>query len=317
MFQEEEKNEKLKDTNHLSNFSNAVYNSRSIVFQRIRQTEWATSPGLGAANSFSILAETTITNVPSSTISGDVGLSPETGANIGLSDPEVGGTIYSVDGFGPAGSVTDPALLSQAISAMMGNYTALDQPCTTSYAGVQDLTLVSPLDPGVYCADAFILTGELNLSGSGVWIFKSAATLITSSGSIVSGGGGCSVWWRLGSSADLGSNSTMVGNIYSGTSINMQTGASLSGRAFAQAAVTLDQNIINTPLCNSTRRDNPSPEYSPTPTTVGDLGAGVPSTGGAPLQPDGTYLFLAVVGGMSLVVLVFAIRKFRSINRSK
>lgn len=218
------------------------------------QSTAQTSPTLGVAESFSVLAKTTITNVPTSTISGDVGLSPATGANIGLTASEVGGTIYAVDAFGPMGSVMNPGLLTTAINDMMtvfngGTGVGIDQPCTTTYAGVQDLTLVSPLGPGVYCADAFLLTGNLTLSGSGVWIFKSAATLTTSAGSSVTGGDPCNVWWRLVSDADIFPNSSIVGNILAGTSINMQNGASLNGRALAQAAVTLDANLISGPVC--------------------------------------------------------------------
>lgn len=218
------------------------------------QTVAQTSPTLGVADSFSVLAETTITNVPTSVIGGDVGLSPASGASIGLTDPEVGGTIYAVDALGPPGSVMNPGLLTTAINDMMTVFTGgtgvgIDQPCTVTYAGVQDLTAVSPLGPGVYCADAFLLTGNLTLSGSGVWIFKSAATLTTSTDSSVTGGDPCDVWWRLVSSADLGVDSSMIGNILAGTSINMRTRATLNGRALAQAAVTLDQNTITTVPC--------------------------------------------------------------------
>jgi len=95
-----------------------------------------------------------------------------------------------------------------------------------------------------------LLTGNLTLSGAGVWIFKSAATLTTSAGSSVTGGDPCNIWWRLVSAASIiGANSTFEGNILAGTSINMQTGATLNGRTLAQAAVTLDHNTITGPTC--------------------------------------------------------------------
>src|SRR4030042_6886190 len=56
----------------------------------------ATSPTLGDAESFSVLAETRMTNVPTSDIAADVGLSPATGAQVGLTDPAVGGAEYVV-----------------------------------------------------------------------------------------------------------------------------------------------------------------------------------------------------------------------------
>jgi hypothetical protein len=227
----------------------------------------ATSPTLGMADSFSVLAESEITNVPTSFIGEDVGLYPAAGSYIaGLTDPEVAGTIYVRDASGPAGSVIAPVLLNQAINDMMAAWIALGlEPCTTTYAGVQNLTLVSPLPPGVYCADAFLLTGNLTLSGSGVWIFKSAATLTTSAGSSVTGGNAFDVWWRLVSKADINTNSSIIGNILAGTSINLLTGASLNGRALAQAAVTLQSNTIFGPYCAQKPIPGPTPPGPPGP----------------------------------------------------
>lgn len=295
----------------------------------------ASSPGLGAAESFSVLGEQRITNIPGSAIGGDVGLSPATGANIGLTDSEVGGTIYSVDAFAPgaANATVDPGLLTNAISGMMSAYGGLDQGCTTTYAGVQDLTIVSPLSAGVYCADAFLVTGNLTLSGTGVWIFKSSSTLTTSSGSSVTGGDPCNVWWRLVSAADLGANSSMLGNILAGTSINLQSGASLSGRALAQAEVTLSANSITMPPCiaapgaGPSLPDNPQPESGSTEAYVGtqtaltataiSSRAGVPSTGGAPLNGDGTLWLILGFSALCVVILFYLTRKIQRNNGSK
>jgi len=262
----------------------------------------ATSPSLGTAASFSVLGETNITNVPTSSIARDVGLSPATGANYsGITQAQVGGTIYAVDGFGPSGSVNNPGLLTTAINDMMavwstGGSTGIDQPCTNDYSGtgVKDLTTVSPLGPGVYCADAFILTGNLTLSGSGVWIFKSASTITTSAASTVTGGDPCNIWWRLVSAGSIiGSNSTFEGNILAGTSLALQTGATLNGRALAQAAVTLDHNTISGPVC-ATTTSTPAASSTPTP--------GLPNTGSAasknsnsPTTIVSTILALALV----------------------
>src|SRR5436305_10263034 len=76
----------------------------------------ATSPGLGAASSFAVLAGSLISNVPTSAITGDVGLSPATGAGMtGFTCPQVTGTLYSVDGFPAlACRITNPGLLTTA-----------------------------------------------------------------------------------------------------------------------------------------------------------------------------------------------------------
>jgi hypothetical protein len=127
----------------------------------------ATSPTLGAADPFVVLAATEITNVPTSAITGDVGLSPAAGSNYtGLTAAQVTGTIYAVDATGPAGSVNNPALLTTAKTDLVTAYDGLaSQGCDTTYPGVKNL-VGENLVPGVYCADAFTLSGTLTLNGS-------------------------------------------------------------------------------------------------------------------------------------------------------
>lgn len=198
----------------------------------------ATSPTLNDSSSYSILAGSTVTNTGTTTVSGDLGVSPGSAVT---GSPTVSGTIHLAD--------------SHAALAQIDNSSAfgsLDQACTTDYSGegVKDLTLLSPLAPGVYCADAFILTGNLTLTGSGVWIFKSASTLITSPGSSVTGGDPCNVWWRVASSATLDTTTAFKGNILALTDINIYTGATLNGRAMAQTGqVVLQGNTISGPVC--------------------------------------------------------------------
>jgi type VI secretion system secreted protein VgrG len=153
-----------------------------------------------------------------------------------------------------------------------------------TYPGIKDL-VGENLIAGVYCADAFRLSGTLTLSGAGVWIFKSASDLITSGTANVLGGDPCNVWWREVSSTTLGANTALLGNILASTSISLQTGARLNGRALAQTgAVTLDNNRFSSPPCAPvpgvpntsipapTEGPIPLATHSPTPTaTVGPI----------------------------------------------
>lgn len=219
----------------------------------------AISPTLGAAGSYSVLAGSTVTNTGPSTVQGDLGVSPGS-AVTGFPPGQVGppGTIHAADANAAAAQADNVAA-----------FTFLDQGCDTTYAGVQDLTLVSPLGPGVYCADAFLLTGNLTLSGSGVWIFKSTATLTTSSNSSVTGGDPCNVWWRLVSSGTLGTGTQFIGNILALASITVQTGANLNGRALAQTGqVSLDTNNIAGPFCAAAATDTPVATLTETPTSL-------------------------------------------------
>lgn len=201
----------------------------------------ATSPVLVGSAGYSVLGGAGVTCTGSSTTSGSVGVSPGT----------------SITGFPSpcnAGGGTDSNNAS-AIAAQADALTAfgtLDQTCNYTY-GAQDLTLLSPLGPGVYCStSSFSLSGNLTLTGSGVWIFKSVSTLITSSGSSVTGGDPCNVWWRVGSSVTLGTTTSFIGTIIAQNGINaLDTGAVLNGRILALSAgtVTLDANTINGPTC--------------------------------------------------------------------
>jgi hypothetical protein len=89
----------------------------------------------------------------------------------------------------------------------------------------------------------------LNCQGNSnaVFIFQIAQDLTVGNGAIVTLSGGCNaknIFWQVGGQATLGTTSDFKGNILSQTLIEMQTGATLNGRALAQTAVTLDANPI-------------------------------------------------------------------------
>jgi len=58
------------------------------------------------------------------------------------------------------------------------------------------------------------------------------------------------VFWQVGSSATLGTNTTFAGTIMAQASITLNNGATLDGRALARTgAVTLQDNPVNVPAC--------------------------------------------------------------------
>ncbi|HWY68926.1 MAG TPA: ice-binding family protein, partial [Terriglobales bacterium] len=114
------------------------------------------------------------------------------------------------------------------------------------------------LSPGVYKSTSGIgITGDVTLDAHGnpdaVFIFQISSTLITGSGShvvLTNSAKACNVFWQVGSSATLGTNSVFAGNILALTSIAVTTGAKFDGRALARnGAVTLDTNTINGCTC--------------------------------------------------------------------
>ena len=224
----------------------------------------ATTINLGAADSFAILAGASVTNVPTSVITGDLGLSPAAGSfyDSGITQAQVAGTIYSVDASGPAGRVTNPTLLTAAkqaltdamtIAANAVPATTIDQDLGTFHGGT--------LSPGIYKSGSSIgLTGTVTLDGGGnpnaVFIFQAVSTITTASASVVKLTGGtqaCNVFWEVGSSAaQLGTNSTFKGTIMSDQTITLLTGANVEGRLLAfTGSVILDHNTVTKPTCVS------------------------------------------------------------------
>jgi hypothetical protein len=191
-----------------------------------------------------VLAGTTVTNTGSTVVSGDVGVCPGT-AVTGFPPGLTGGTIHLADGV---------ASLAQA-TLTAGYIDAAGRAGGTSVAG--DL-VGQTLTSGVYTSTSSLAnSGDLTLDAQGnpsaVFIFQISSTLITGSGShvvLANGAKACNVFWQVGSSATLGTNSVFKGTIMALTSITVTTGVNLEGRALARnGAVTLDTDVITGCTC--------------------------------------------------------------------
>ena len=240
----------------------------------------ATNPGLGTAGTFAVLAGTTVTNTGPSWITGHLGVAP--GCAVTGFPPGTSGVQHKCD----AVAITAKTNLTAAY------VNAAAQPCPggNNYTGVN--LGGKSLVPGVYCqTTAPTLTGTLTLNGSGIYIFQIGSTLITASGArvrLIGGAQPCQIFWQVSSSATIATSTTMVGTIMALTSIAMQTGATLNGRALARnGAVTLDTNRIIQPSgCGYS-----APTYVPPP------GSNVlPASLGVPQELVGSFPWLLVVG---------------------
>jgi len=158
--------------------------------------------------------------------------------------------------------------------------------------GLTDLT-GRTLQPGVYQGN-LSLTKTVTLDNStnpdAVFIFQASSTLITSSGSVVkftAPHASCNVFWQVGSSATLGTHSTFVGTVLARASVTAQTGATVTGRLLASTgAVTLDTNLIKTPLC--AQPSGSSSSSTPATSTAGGPTGTSTAPGSGPTGTPGT-----------------------------
>jgi hypothetical protein len=214
---------------------------------------------LGAAGNYVILAKTAITNIPTSAITGDLGLSPAatsyitgfalTNATGYATSPQVTGKIYAADMADPT-----PINLTTAVENMITAYNdAAGRPSPDfselGTGNIGGLTLTA----GLYkWTNTVTLPSDVTISGGAndVWIFQIAQDLTVSNGvnvTLIGGAQAKNIFWQLAGTATFGTTSHFEGIILSMTGITFQTGASFKGRALAQTAVVLDGNAVILP----------------------------------------------------------------------
>lgn len=251
---------------------------------------------LGAAEDFAVLGGSTVTNTGATVISGDVGVSPGT----------------AITGFPPGTVVNGIIRSNDAVAAQAHNDAALaftqlglEQP-TSNLTGqnLGGLTLM----PGVYRYDMNAqLTGTLNLDTGGnpnaLFHFQIGSDLTTASNSsvVLLNGTSDNIFWMIGTSATLGTDSEFVGTIIADQSITLTTGAALDGRALAiNGAVTLDSNTIRLVVLSD----------SGDPAVIEISG----SSGDTVLISTGTLLGLEVAFHDSAVLLEFTQGSFADLD---
>lgn len=217
---------------------------------------------LGSTSRFAILAGSQISNIPTSAVTGDVGLSPAAGSYItGFGLNEVTGIIYTVDATGPAGSVPSASMLAAAQGDLTIAY--------NDAAGRTPVPTGDFLNPGAgNLGGQFLLPGLYKFTGNAeitagiltfdaqndpnaVFIMMVNSGLITASATqvnLINSAKAENIFWQVGTSAILGSYSIFKGTIMADQSISLLTNATIEGRLLARiAAVTLDASTVTLP----------------------------------------------------------------------
>jgi hypothetical protein len=214
---------------------------------------------LGAAGDYVILAEAAISSVPTSAVTGNVGLSPAAATyitgfpltNVGAywTTPEVTGQLFAADNDPPT-----PSNLTTAIGAMMAAYTDAAGRPTPDFVniGAGDIGGFK-LTPGLYSwGSSVTLPADVTLDGGAddTWILQITGDVIMSAGKNVALTGGArakNVVWQVAGMVDVGTGAHLQGIVLSKTAITMGTGASIDGRLYAQTMIALDSSTVTQP----------------------------------------------------------------------
>jgi len=214
---------------------------------------------LGAAGNYVILAKSAIATVPTSAVTGDLGLSPAaasyitgfslTRAGTKWTSSQVTGSVFAADNDPPT-----PIDLTTAVGSMETAYTDAAGRPTPRFldlggGAIGGLTLA----PGLYkWTSAVNAASDLTIAGGSndVWIFQITGDLTMGASTRMTLSGGAmarNIVWQVAGVADFASASHVEGIVLSQTAIKLGTGASINGRLFAQTSVDIAGATVTAP----------------------------------------------------------------------
>jgi hypothetical protein len=222
---------------------------------------------LRTAGHYAILATTGIINVPNSSITGHIAVSPIVSAFIIGFDLDIDSSnqfstctqvhnesrVFAPDYIGGRDGISSPAILTTAVSDMETAYTdAMGRPNTDAAkrnvggGDIGGMTLVS----GVYTFPTDIrISNNVTFSGdaNSVFILQTTGSVTLEMDiNIVLGPNvkAENIFWVVASEVTVDSGAAMKGVLLVKTAVNFNTGSSLVGRILSQTAVTLQKASI-------------------------------------------------------------------------
>jgi hypothetical protein len=215
---------------------------------------------LGMAGQYAILAMSAISTVPTSAVTGNIGVSPAAATfitgftltadatNVFATSTQVTGKVFAADY-----AVPTPSNLTTAIGDMQSAFTdAAGRAPDVTELGAGNIG-GKTLTAGVYkWGTGLLIPTNVTLTGNAtdVWIFQIAQNLTMSSAvSVVLTGGAlpANVFWEVAGDVDVGTTAHLAGAVLCKTAIALRTGASIDGRLLAQTMVSIDDGAVVAP----------------------------------------------------------------------
>jgi len=216
---------------------------------------------LGTAGDFAILANSGVSTVPPSVITGDVGVSPigrfamtgfsliANSAGTYTTSAQVTGKLYAASDMAPT-----PVKMTAAVSDMQTAYTDAAGRVNPDYVELHAGALGgATLVPGLYKFGTSVgFATDCTLSGSSndTWIFQIAGDMsIAADKKILLSGGALArnIVWVVAGKTEYGARSHFEGIILGATSAEFVTGSTINGRVLVQTAVSLQMTTVTNP----------------------------------------------------------------------
>lgn len=210
---------------------------------------------LRSAADFSLLAHGGITSLPTSSISGKVGVRPATRAELKIAPEELSGGLAATYATDDKDSAATSALMSAKIDLINAyNETETKQPDTEKIDLFGGALGNKILPAGVYKWNSRVtIPNDLTLEGSDsdVFIFEVAGDLRVGSDVTIKLSGGAqakNVFWQVGDNVLVKTRSSMVGTVMAQGMVEMREQSRLEGRLFSKNnSISLDKVTITKP----------------------------------------------------------------------
>jgi hypothetical protein len=202
---------------------------------------------------------TTINNNPTSSFTGDLGLSPmsesfitgfsQSGATGFSTSTQVSGRIYASDM-----GVPTPANLTTAVDNMISAYNNAEERSGRDFINLHGGDISGKtLSPGLYeWSNSVRITQNITFAGDAndVWILQVNDNVTMNNDINITLTGGAlaeHIFWQVGGIVTIGTDAHFEGIILSMNGVTMNKGASINGRVLTRAGAIFDGNTVTEP----------------------------------------------------------------------